>query len=368
MPNPQPRTGVIAGAGVPHAPQFWAMPDTEDQSQVARIRDAMAAIGRDLIALDPDVVIVVANDHTENYFHACVPAFTLHAGTSPGGTFAERTFSCTGAPSMALDLVEMLQHAGFDPAFSQYAILSYAFGIPLDFCGIPSQTPVLPLFVNAYVPPQPLPERCFALGEAIDRACREKGIRAVMIASGGMSHFPGTDRYESPDVATDEALLSALKKGRTREMLAFDLRDLDETGNLELLPWVVLGGAVGQRTPDTWAFEASWHHTYTVVGWTDEASTPHADRHSRVYPGIHPDLQRASAALYELRYDKNDAVRRFLNDAEGFARSHAVEPHVLTDLLGLDDVSLRAAGLHPFLVSGAIRSVERARNAQVEHA
>lgn len=355
-------SGVIAGAGVPHAPQFWAMPDTEDVGQVERIRESMFDIGRRLMELEPDLVILIGNDHTENFFRSCVPAFTLHAGVAPGGTFADRTFAATGAPLLALDLVEALQGRGFDPAFTQYATLSYAFGIPLDFCGIPANVPVLPIFVNAYLPPQPSPERCFGFGEALDRACRELGIRAVMIASGGMSHFPGTDRYENPDVETDEALLTALRSGRTREMIAFDLADLDETGNLELLPWTVLGGAIGQRVPDAWAFEASWHHTYTVVGWTEERDgTRLSKRHERVYPAVQPALQGASAALYRLRYDLDNAVRDFVADSQKFADAHGVEPIVRVPFIDLDDAALRQAGAHPFLVSGAIRSVDRAR-------
>ena len=56
------------------------------------------------------------------------------------------------------------------------------------------------MFVNAYVPPQPSPERCFAFGRALALAIERDGRRAVVLASGGLSHYPGTPQYPHPDI------------------------------------------------------------------------------------------------------------------------------------------------------------------------
>ncbi len=54
--------------------------------------------------------------------------------------------------------------------------------------------PIIPLYVNAYVPPQPRMERSYAFGEAMNRGLEALGVRAVFVTSGGVSHFPGTYR------------------------------------------------------------------------------------------------------------------------------------------------------------------------------
>ena len=45
------------------------------------------------------------------------------------------------------------------------------------------------------------------------RAVTNLGLRTVVLASGGMSHFPGTDRYSNPELAWDNAVLDRLRKG-----------------------------------------------------------------------------------------------------------------------------------------------------------
>ena len=55
--------------------------------------------------------------------------------------------------------------------FTSTAKIDYAFGIPLDFTGI-DNIPILPIFVNAYVPPQPSIERCFAFGRILGDGIR----------------------------------------------------------------------------------------------------------------------------------------------------------------------------------------------------
>ena len=39
---------VIGGAMLPHAPQFFTMPETEDKTAVAHVREVAADIGRRL--------------------------------------------------------------------------------------------------------------------------------------------------------------------------------------------------------------------------------------------------------------------------------------------------------------------------------
>jgi Catalytic LigB subunit of aromatic ring-opening dioxygenase. len=55
--------------------------------------------------------------------------------------------------------------AEFRPAFTSTAKIDYAIGIPLTHLGHTDRC--LPIYVNAYLPPQPTMERCYAFGQAV---------------------------------------------------------------------------------------------------------------------------------------------------------------------------------------------------------
>src|SRR5205814_1251689 len=80
------------------------------------------------------------------------------------------------------------------------AKIDYAIGIPLTHLG--HSGPVLPIYVNAYLPPQPTMERCYSFGQAVARTVTAMGLKTVILSSGGMSHFPGTDRYSNPELSS----------------------------------------------------------------------------------------------------------------------------------------------------------------------
>src|SRR6516164_9437197 len=60
---------VIGGAMLPHAPQFFTMPETEEKKNVEHVRAVAAEIGDRLRALKPDLWIIFSNDHAEQFFH-----------------------------------------------------------------------------------------------------------------------------------------------------------------------------------------------------------------------------------------------------------------------------------------------------------
>ena len=79
---------VIGGAMLPHAPQFFTMPETEDKKNVEHVREVAADIGKRLRALKPDLWIIFSNDHAEQFFHHAAPPFTVHVGGEASGEFA----------------------------------------------------------------------------------------------------------------------------------------------------------------------------------------------------------------------------------------------------------------------------------------
>ncbi len=351
------RTGIVGGVCMAHAPQFFTLPDSEDRETVAKVKRLAAANGKRLKALRPDIYVTVSNDHANQFALHCVPPFAIHRGNRATGRFAGRTFDHPIASNEATETIRYLYEEGFDVSHTATAEMEYSLGIPLNFLGIDG--PILPLFVNAYVPPQPRMERCYALGGAINRALKAQGLRAVVIASGGMSHFPGTERYSNPDLEFDRKVLSELETGNLRYLLALDEERLDDTGNIELRCWGVAAGMLGERKPDVTSLDPSWHHNYATLAWWSQPTgkekpfRPH-------YPAIAPDRLDISVALHRLANDAEERAR-FASDPKAYAEKLDITAAERKALLALDDHALVKLGVHPFMSFMARLQIERER-------
>ena len=344
--NGSARPGIVGAAIVPHAPQFLTLPPTEDKAQGVRVNAAMQKIGDQFRALDPDLLVVISNAHCDDFVVRCVPPFAIHCGTRAEGTGGHSGWwPIDGKAGYAL--VEALFDQGFDPAFTLDAKLGTAFTIPLEFCGYPQATPFLPVFVNAYVPPQPSPERCFAFGQALARAIERIGRRAVVLASGELSHYPGTPLYPHPDLATDRIIFERLAAGNLRYLLSLDAQALDRSGNVECRSLQILAGAIGDRAPQSALFEPSWHHIYAVRGWTELAPIAAERPH---YPATAPERSALAGAIFAL-VDNSDARAAFARDRAGYAAHFDLDEDERSALVALDREALRERfAINPMLL------------------
>src|ERR1700721_759244 len=82
------RSPVAGGAMLPHAPQFFTMPDTEDKANVEKVRAVAREIGDKLKAMKPDLWIIFSNDHAEQFFLNVAPPSHIHV--AGGSTVAFR--------------------------------------------------------------------------------------------------------------------------------------------------------------------------------------------------------------------------------------------------------------------------------------
>lgn len=258
---------LVGAFACAHTPQLLIRPDTEDRALVLRVHAAFARVRARLETLRPDAIVMIGGDHVEAFFLSGVPALAVYAGASCAGTFGPYAYRYAIHEPVARALVEQGIERGFDLHYTQDAPLDYAFYVPLHFTMPEPALPIVPLYVNVYLPPQPTPRRCYDWGATVGDILRARPERLVLMASGGLSHYPGTDRYGDPDVEFDRRLLDRLRAGRGRECAALTGEELDTAGNVELRTWVTLLGAVGDAPADVLCYEPSWHHGNAVVEW-----------------------------------------------------------------------------------------------------
>ena len=252
---------IVAAVGTCHTPYMFTRPPDENQEQLDQAGRAMQELGKVLDETKPDAVIVFGADHVETFSVSCVPSFAVVAGDRAIAKFAGREHNLPIHRELAEDLLnKLVVEKNFDMAYSEDAELGHAFSIPFEYILGKREIPVVPFFTNTYVPPLPTPRRCAALGQAVAEIIKGRKERVAIVASGGMSHFPGTEKYHYPEFDFDRWLVSQMEVGNADALLNMTGTQLDEVGNTELLNWAVLYGAIGPQPGELIDYIPTWHH------------------------------------------------------------------------------------------------------------
>ncbi|MGE0226761.1 MAG: hypothetical protein AB7F35_30400 [Acetobacteraceae bacterium] len=226
----------------------------------AETQAAIARLAGDIEAARLDALIIIGDDQEELFDHTNMPSIGIFYGPAIRNARAteatdpldrarmrfqeeEQDVEYPCDADLARHLIAALQDGGFDLSVTRRLppdrAEGHAFSFVHRFCMGSRPIPVVPVFLNAYYPPnQPSPARCHALGEAISRAVASlPGERRIGIfASGGLSHF-------LVDAAFDQAVIDALRTRDHAFLRSAPLAKL-QSGSSEIRNWICLAGAV----------------------------------------------------------------------------------------------------------------------------
>jgi len=268
---------IVAAVGTCHTPYMFTRPPDEDPAQLEQAGRGMQELGKVLDEARPDVILFFGADHVETFSVTCIPSFAIIAGNRAMARFAGREHDLPIHREMAEDILnKLVVDHHFDMAYSEDAELGHAFSIPFEYVIGKRPIPVIPFFTNVYVPPLPTPRRCAALGKAIAEIVKGRSERVAIIASGGMSHFPGTSKYLYPEFDFDRWLLSQFETGNMEALLSMTGTQLDEVGNTELLSWAVMFGAIGHHEGELIDYIPTWHHGLGMMRFLPERARTNA--------------------------------------------------------------------------------------------
>ena len=274
---------------------------------------------------------------------------------------------------MAEDFLYKLVRKDFDIAYSEDAVLGHTFAVPFEFLIAGRAIPVIPFFTNVYLPPLPGTKRCAALGRAIAEIVAERPERFAIIASGGMSHYPGTWKYPQPEFDFDRWVIQELEKGNANAVLDLTVEQLDATGNTELLPWAILLGAIGNQRGELLQYTPTWHHGHAMMRFLparEKAMAASVQVELSQYGGLefkeggytfykHPPAEayNLNKLLFDVRHDTS-LCRRLLTEFDSVITQYGIEgdgidaAHAIAEVGSTVKVSDNAgrivnAGAHP---------------------
>jgi len=257
---------IVAAVGTCHTPYLFTNPPDENPEQLKQAATAMRELGNVLDETKPDVILFLGADHVETFSPTCIPTFCIIAGNKAIARFAGREIILPNHREMAEDILhKLVTEKNFDMAYSEDAELGHAFAVPFDIVIGKRDIPVIPFFTNVYVPPLPTAQRCAAFGRALAEIIKGRKERVAIIASGGMSHFPGTTKYLHPEFDFDRWMVSQFEAGNTDALLNMTNPQLDEVGNTEMLNWAVMFGAIGKTQGELIDYIPTWHHGLAMM-------------------------------------------------------------------------------------------------------
>lgn len=224
---------------------------------------AFSVLRADLEAARPDVLIVVANDQFVNFFFNNIPTFFVTLADEVRGQFTRHRFHYRNHADLGRAILKAGVDAGLDLSFGEDIELQHTQLVPLHFLLREPEIPILPIFVNTWIDPLPTPARCYALGRLIREVAAAAPERVAMLATGGLSHFPGSPRIGEIDTSFDEGLLEQMRAGRGAALADLTLEQLRQSGNTEFLNWMVTVGAVS----DAPAAETFYMPDHVATGW-----------------------------------------------------------------------------------------------------
>jgi protocatechuate 4,5-dioxygenase beta chain len=249
---------IVAGIGTSHVPSIGGAYDRGKTATPAwkPLFDAYVPVRAWLKELQPDVCIMVYNDHGADFFFDKYPTFAV--GCAESYPIADEGFGVRPLPAIRGDLAfsqhlcRSLVYDEFDITICQEMAVEHGFLVPMHLCFDPQADgwPVaaIPVEVNVLQHPLPTARRCLRLGQAIRRAVDsyERDIKVAIIGTGGMSHQLTGTSFGEMNAAADQDFLDRIEADPSSlaQLTHQELMDKFGVEGIELIMWLVMRGAL----------------------------------------------------------------------------------------------------------------------------
>jgi protocatechuate 4,5-dioxygenase beta chain len=213
----------------------------------------------------PDVVILVYNDHASAFGMNMVPTFAIGCADefapADEGWGPRPVPKVKGCPELAWHIMQSVIQSDFDLTVINEMAVDHGLTVPLSLLfGQPQAWPcrVIPFAVNVVVYPPPSGQRCYQLGKAIRRAVDsfDEDLNVQIWGTGGMSHQLQGPRAGLINKEFDNAFLDRLAGDAEALAKIPHLDYVREAGSegIELVMWLIMRGALNAKVRELHRF------------------------------------------------------------------------------------------------------------------
>jgi len=249
---------VVGGIACSHIPAIGNAISShlEDDPYWRPFFDGYPPVREWLARVQPDVAIVIYNDHGLNFFLDKMPTFAV--GAAAEYTNADEGWGLKPVPSfqgfaeLSWHLIESLVAEEFDLTTCQEMMVDHGFTVPMSLLW--PQRPALrciPIAVNTVQHPLPSPARCYKFGQALGRAIASfpEPLKVVLLGTGGLSHQLDGQRAGHINREFDELCMEKIVDDPAA-LTKYSIRDLVELAGsqgTEFIHWLMMRGALSGR-------------------------------------------------------------------------------------------------------------------------
>lgn len=248
---------IIGGIGSSHSPTIGFARDTNKQNDPdwAPIFEGYKPVQKWLKEKDPDVLLIIYNDHISSFFFDHYSAFTLgvddsYVSADEGGTPRDLP-PIKGHTGLARHIANSLVADEFDMSFFQKKPLDHGCFSPLSMLWEDiSEWPcaIVPLQIGILQFPIPSARRCYKLGQSLRKAIEsfEEDISVAVVATGGLSHQVHGERCGFNNTEWDEKFFDLIENDPVKltEMTIAEYATLGGMEGSEIIMWLVMRGAL----------------------------------------------------------------------------------------------------------------------------
>jgi protocatechuate 4,5-dioxygenase beta chain len=249
---------IVGGITTSHIPAVGnALADDEARNDAywKRFLDGYEPVKEWLERIDPDIAVVVYNDHGLNFFLDAVPTFALGCAdkyeNADEGWSLPTVASFEGDAQLSWHMAESLIEQDFDITTCQEMLVDHGFVVPMQLMwGHLSEWPVkaIPFAVNTVQHPLASARRCYALGHALRKAIESypEDLKVVVLGTGGMSHQLQGERAGLIDVEFDLQCMNSIINDPEwlAGMTNTEIIEKAGTEGVEIIMWLIMRGAL----------------------------------------------------------------------------------------------------------------------------
>ena len=247
---------IIGGIGSSHAPTIGVAYDKGQQNDPnwAPLFTGYEPARAWLDEIQPDLFLIVYNDHANRFVFDAWPTFALGVGAvhkqADEGWGKRPLPDLPGDPEFGWHLARSLVEQEFDPTICQDMAVDH--GV-LSFLPLLTDTdwkiPVVPLAVNVIQHPIPSAKRLWKLGKAIRQAVETfpKDKRIVVFGTGGLTHQLHGTQFGQKNQSWDNEFMDLLESD-PEQLSELSLQTYMERGGtegVEMIMWLAMRAALG---------------------------------------------------------------------------------------------------------------------------